>query len=304
MSAWPEQTARRSADDTPLPAPRDAGATSAPEGPSERRPHSALVTAVLVAALLIGAMLTIVLGLLVLALGLDNSLTNNRSGTLGFLVLFTLLLLAAAEATAAATLTLVHRHKDPQSFPARLEYLRLGRSVAIAVGCIGVLVCLGEFVGVFTRSGALAQVLVFGLAAVGAIVWLVRRRHGRVTTLRTRSFVVLVVAMVVPCVVLSVLGVSAYYLSWDRAGTLYWDQAAWGSRTLNSDVRSLGDVPGGLNAAAEARLAKEIVRAFADDNRGGIAAVHHAHREGGPRAPPLGDPQPRAAWLRDRDDER
>jgi len=38
---------------------------------------------------------------------------------------------------------------------------------------------------------------------------------------------------------------------------------------LNNDVRSLGDVPGGLGPAVESRLSREIVRAFADDNRGG-----------------------------------
>ena len=249
-------------------APRESLTASVPAGSGGHHPHPVLITSALVAVLVVSAGAATVLGFLVLAIGLGAG-SSNISGYLGFLLVYTLCLLAAVEVAAAAVLTLVHRHREPHSLPKRSAYVGVAQSVAIAVGCLGALLCVGVVTGFFFGQTAPAQILVFGLAAVGALVWFVRHRHGRATTLRTRSFVVIVVAMVVPCLVLSVLGVSAYLLSWDRASTLYWDQAAYGARVLRSDVESLRKVPGGLGAAAEARLSREIVRAFANDNRNG-----------------------------------
>jgi signal transduction histidine kinase len=227
----------------------------------------ALITGVLIAILVVSASVSAGLGFLLFAVGLDAGSTN-ITGYLGFVVLYALLLLGATEAAAAAALTLAHRRREPRSLPGWSAYVSVAQSVAIAIAGVGALLCVGVVVGFFVGRTAPAQILVFGLALAGALVWFLRRRRGRATTLRTRSFVVIVVAMVVPCLVLSVLGVSAYLQSWDRASMLYWDQAAYGARVLRSDVGSLRRVPG-LGAAAEARLSREIVRAFANDNRSG-----------------------------------
>lgn len=266
-------------------AARESLTASAPDGSGGHRPHQVLITSALVAVLVVSVGAATALGFLVFALGLGAQ-SSNASGYLGFLLVYTLCLLVAVEVAAAAALALWHRRTQAHSLPDWSSHLRLALSVAIAVACVGALLCLGVVAGFFVGSMALAQILVFGLVAavalVVALVWVLQYRYGRVTTLRTRSFVVIVVAMVVPCLVLSALGVSAYLVSWDTAGTLYWDQAAYGARMLNSDVGSLSKVPEGLGAAAQARLSSEIVTAFANDNRNGalrstMSAVKEQH---------------------------
>ena len=237
-------------------------------GPAPTNASSMLITGALVAALIASAVTAAVLasGAFLIAV---QAQSTNISGSVGFLFVYTLGLLAAAEVTAATALTLWHRRTRPGSPPQKSAYLRLAQSVALAVGCFVALLCVGVLAAFIVGWTTPVVLMVFAVAAPLAFLWFVRRRRGHVTTLRTRAFVVILVAMVIPCLVLSALGVAGYLLSWDMAGTVYWDQAAYGARMLDGDVGSLRKVPGGLDAAAKARLSREIVRAFANDNRNG-----------------------------------
>ena len=62
------------------------------------------------------------------------------------------------------------------------------------------------------------------------------------TSLRTRSFVVIALAVLVPCLCLSALGVWSYYRSWQTAATLYADQATYNARELKAEIASTNDV--------------------------------------------------------------
>lgn len=245
-------------------------------GPTATSTNSMLITGALVAALVVSAAAAAALGLVAFLITVEAQ-RGSITGSVGFLFVYALGLLAAVEAAAATALTLWHRRTSPSSLPHKSAYLRLAQSVAIAVGCFVALLCVGVLVtaiaGWTTPAIAgwttLVLLVVFAVAALPALVWFARRRRDHATTLRTRAFVVILMAMVIPCLVLSALGVSAYFLSWNTAGMLYWDQASYGARMLDGDVGSLRKVPGGLDAAAKARLSREIVRAFADYNRNG-----------------------------------
>ena len=89
------------------------------------------------------------------------------------------------------------------------------------------------------------------------------------SSLRTRIFVVIVVAMVIPSLLLAALATYAYYRSWDTASVLYTDQAAYNARGLADDVDSLRAVPGGLADDQKQKMTTAIVRSFGAGNRGG-----------------------------------
>jgi signal transduction histidine kinase len=109
--------------------------------------------------------------------------------------------------------------------------------------------------------------VVVGLAGVALVLF--GGRFARASTLRTRSFVVIVVSIIIPALLLIAVGGYAFVRTWETARVLYTDQAAYAARGLGDEIRSLRLVPGGLAPAERARLGEAIVAAYASGNRGG-----------------------------------
>ena len=86
---------------------------------------------------------------------------------------------------------------------------------------------------------------------------------GRGSSLRTRSFIVIAVAVVIPAVCLSAFGAWAYYRSWQTAGVLYTDQAAFRARELSAEVATVGKLPSRVTSARRLALTSAIVNAYA-----------------------------------------
>ena len=123
-----------------------------------------------------------------------------------------------------------------------------------------------------------------GIVAALAIVVLAARSGAgtapdRATSLRTRSFVVIAIAVLIPSACLSAFGVWAYYRSWDTAASLYTSQASFRAQELNAEIKSLSSTPTKLTASARARLSRAIVDQFAAQGhaagalRGDLATV-------------------------------
>jgi len=99
-------------------------------------------------------------------------------------------------------------------------------------------------------------VAVWGLIAALVIALMAIRR--RATSLRTRSFFVIAVAILIPSLCLSALGVWAYYRSWNTARVLYSDQAAYRAGELSAEIRELGKMPTRYTPAERALLTRAI----------------------------------------------
>jgi signal transduction histidine kinase len=88
-----------------------------------------------------------------------------------------------------------------------------------------------------------------------------RLRRRRASTLRTRTFAVIAVAVIIPCVLLSALGVYAYYRSWHNAATIYFHSAAGNAGQLAAEVTSL--TTSAVPVGERGPVAIAIVNAFA-----------------------------------------
>ena len=97
---------------------------------------------------------------------------------------------------------------------------------------------------------------------IAAVVVLARTRTGGATSLRTRSFFVIAVAIVIPALCLSGLGVWAYYKSWDTAASLYTSQASYRAQELSRELSGLGHTPMLLTPAQRAVLSQAIAFQF------------------------------------------
>jgi signal transduction histidine kinase len=139
-------------------------------------------------------------------------------------------------------------------------FLAAFNSMGIGYSAPGSLVLVGAWI--IALLGVVAAVVVAVLAALP-------QRATSATSLRTRSFVVLVVAMVVPSLLLAGLGTYVTVWVWDAAVGVRSDEALYSSLRLADDVDSLRSVPGGLRPAAGAGLTRGIVRAYAAGNTGG-----------------------------------
>ena len=101
---------------------------------------------------------------------------------------------------------------------------------------------------------------VSGLVAALVIALIAVRR--RVTSLRTRAFFVIAVAVLIPSFCLATFGVWAYYRSWHTAGVLYTDQAAYHARELSSEIAGLGKMPRRYTPAERALLSRAIANQY------------------------------------------
>ena len=116
------------------------------------------------------------------------------------------------------------------------------------------------YAGAILLGAGLATAL--GLAAA-LIIALRSSRRARATSLRTRSFIVIAIAVVIPALCLSALGVWAYYRAWQTAGVLYSGQSAYEARELGSEVAGLSTSPQRFSAAQRAQLTRAIVNEYA-----------------------------------------
>ncbi len=136
-------------------------------------------------------------------------------------------------------------------FLAGLSFVMMLRRAGYPLG-YGVLVDVGV--------GILALLIPAGIIA--AVVVFVLGRGGRTTSLRTRSFFVIAVAILIPSLCLSALGVWAYYRSWNTARVLYSDQAAYRAGELSSEIAGLSKVPGRFSPTARALLTRAIANQY------------------------------------------
>ncbi len=97
---------------------------------------------------------------------------------------------------------------------------------------------------------------------VAALIVVLRSRTGRATSLRTRSFVVIAVAVLIPSLCLAAFGVWAYYRSWNTAGVLYTDQASYRARELFAEISGLSKPPQHYSPIVRAQLSDAIANAY------------------------------------------
>ena len=103
---------------------------------------------------------------------------------------------------------------------------------------------------------ALVGLVVAAVLAVRA-VW-----PGRPTSLRTRAFFVIAVAVLIPSFCLAMLGVWAYYRSWDTATSLYSGQASYQASEIASEIASVQKQRDRFGPNERARLAAAIAAAY------------------------------------------
>jgi len=137
--------------------------------------------------------------------------------------------------------------------------------------------------GWYVDVGFVVLALLIPVGIVAGVVVLVLGRGGRGTSLRTRSFFVIAVAILIPSLCLSALGVWAYYRSWNTARVLYSDQAAYRAGELSSEITGISKMPGRYSPAARALLTRAIANQYGalDHTEGAnwstLAAVRDQH---------------------------
>ena len=116
--------------------------------------------------------------------------------------------------------------------PARRRVVLLGVAAVIVAASILVFLMFDALslgygvLGKLVQLGA-AAVAVAGVVAAVIVVAVARCCPGRATSLRTRTFGVIVMVVLIPSLCLAALGVWAYYRSWETATILSVDQASY-----------------------------------------------------------------------------
>ncbi len=91
-----------------------------------------------------------------------------------------------------------------------------------------------------------------------------------VTSLRTRSFAVIAIVVLVPSVCLASFGVWTYFKSWQRAEVLYEGQAGYRASILRTEIDGLSSSPARFSPAERAQLSAAIVAQFAGQPDGAV----------------------------------
>jgi signal transduction histidine kinase len=94
----------------------------------------------------------------------------------------------------------------------------------------------------------------------------------RVTSLRTRSFVVIVIAVLIPALCLSVLGVWVYFRTWNHAGVVYTAKAQGQALELSNEINTLSTMPKRYAPAERALLSSAIATAYGNGQTYGAGA--------------------------------
>ena len=151
-----------------------------------------------------------------------------------------------------------------RSHRARLLWIAAG----VAVCSMFVLVAFRELAlgyGPMADSVVLAAGLVALAGLVVAAVLAVRAVWpGRPTSLRTRAFFVIAVAVLIPSFCLGMLGVWAYFRSWDAATSLYSGQASYQASEIASEIASVQRQRDLFTPSERARLAAAIAAAYGE----------------------------------------
>ncbi len=131
-------------------------------------------------------------------------------------------------------------------------------SLSLGYGVLGKLALLGA--AAVATAGIVAALVVVGAALL----------PGRATSLRTRTFGVIVIVVLIPSLCLAALGVWAYYRSWETATNLSEGQSAYQASELANEVASIQRQRDRFTPAQRALLT------------GAVAQIYGAsgHREG------------------------
>jgi signal transduction histidine kinase len=135
-----------------------------------------------------------------------------------------------------------------------VRYLTVDGFVAIGLTGLAVAAMLAV-VGASSRGRVHTTSTVVGGATA-------RFLPGRVASLRTRAFVVIAVAVLIPSVCLSLLGVWAYYRSWDTATSLYYGRASYQASEIAGEIASVQKQRDRFGPSERARLANAIAAAY------------------------------------------
>lgn len=84
----------------------------------------------------------------------------------------------------------------------------------------------------------------------------------RTTSLRTRSFTVIIIAVHIPATCLAGVGVWIYFRTWDHAATTYTSQALGQDNEVASEINQLGTLQKRYTPAERALLSQAITNAF------------------------------------------
>jgi signal transduction histidine kinase len=84
----------------------------------------------------------------------------------------------------------------------------------------------------------------------------------RAASLRTRSFVVIIIAVLIPSMCLAGVAVWVYYRAWDHAGTLYTSEAQGQAQELSREINELSTMPTRYPPAKRALLSQAIATAY------------------------------------------
>jgi signal transduction histidine kinase len=285
MSAWLEQTAGRGVDGQPSGAGNGRTPPAATE-PARRRlasTYSLAATVAVVSCLFLLALILVVIAVRVLGLyygilevPLVSGIILAAAGLVAAAVIAVIAAVrrprAAAQATGVSAAQAAGAR--PPAAPVRRRVVLLGVAAMIVAVCIllflmfdalslgygvlGKLVTLGAFAAVV--AGVVAAVVVVAVALV----------PGRTTSLRTRTFGVIVIVVLIPSLCLAGLGVWAYYRSWETATNTSVGRANYQASELATEIASVQRQGGRFTPAQRALLTGAIARMYGSQG----------HREG------------------------
>ena len=267
MSVIPESTAQ--AEITAV--ANDLAASPGPVAP--RRGPASFMLAGIVAALACAVCLTVVF-LISAARAAGYSFSFGTPADLLLAGSFCLALAGLVAALVIAIAAARARHTEaaaaaPAAGDNRGRLVRLLVSAAVCAATVVVLYLLLYAMGL---GFGVHSELVFWAAVVGAafgvvIAMVVELRAlipGRATSLRTRAFFVIAVAVLIPSLCLAALGVWAYYRSWDTATSLYSGQASYQASEIAGEIASVQKQRHRFAPSERARLAAAIAAAYGE----------------------------------------
>ncbi|HTX68784.1 MAG TPA: HAMP domain-containing sensor histidine kinase [Thermoleophilia bacterium] len=265
VGTWLEQTAGRGADGAALPA----------VAPS--RPRATYALSGVVAG---GACLVFLAAVFIIAAARAGAVPFGYSGAARSLFLVAALLAALGLVAAAGIAVAAARARRPRSGPVRTQtvvtggstragngrrVLLFGLAAVLVAGSILLFLAFGWFgLGMFGRLSSLAALVIAVMGAVVAgVVVVIAVLPGRATSLRTRTFGVIVIVVLIPSLCLAAFGAWAYMRSWNVATSISRDQANYRAEELGREVRSVQRQPARFAPADRAMLADAIARMYA-----------------------------------------
>jgi two-component system sensor histidine kinase BaeS len=265
MSAWLEQTAGRRGTPSSAPTPRRPWATYT---------LAATVAVVSCLFLLAAVLIMVVIRVVGLYYGfLEVPLVMGVLVAVGGLAAAAVIAVLAAVRTAPAdapaqppTRAVATPAVAAAVAPARRRVMLLG--VAAMIVAMSILAFL-MFDALSLGYGVLGELVTLGAGAVAAagvvaavVVVVVALLPGRTTSLRTRTFGIIIAVVLIPSLFLAALGVWAYYRSWEAATTVSGDQASYRAYELAREVDSVQRQRDRYSPAQRAELVHAITQMY------------------------------------------